>query len=538
MPGHADLVFTGASLEGAAPSIGQADSLAVRDGRILAVGTRAAVREYVGPRSEVVELSGETLLPGFGDAHIHPISGGMLDDQCNLHDLADADAYLRAVSEHAAANPERPWILGAGWSLDAFARGEPGRELLDRATGGRPAYLESNDGHVAWASSRALELAGIDATTRDPADGRIVRDADANPTGTLVDGAADLVAAHVPPPTHADRLRGLRSAQATLHALGITAWQDAHVEAEDLAAYRDAATAGWLTARVSAALWWERDGGLEQLDRLEEMRSSSSVGRLRAESVKLMLDGIIESRTAWLLDPYLGFGADRGAPFIDPALLPAAVTELDRRGFQAHFHAIGDAAVRLALDAVAVARLANGHKDTRPHVAHLELVHPDDVPRFAPLGVTANIQPYWAVNDRQMRDFRLPALGAVRAAWQFPFRSLGDAGARLAGGSDWTVTTADPLLEMEVAVRRAPPGDREREPLLPEQRLTVDEAVAAFTIGSAYANHLDGETGTLEVGKLADLVLLDRDLRSVGDRIGDAHVLATYVEGRQVRQPA
>lgn len=535
--GTADLAFLGASVERIVARAGDAaaDAVAVRGGRIVAVGTRSEVRPLIGPRTDVIDLHGESLLPGFGDAHIHPIDGGMLADRCDLHDLADAPAYLDAIARYATAHPERPWVLGGGWSLSAFPRGEPERDLLDGVVGGRPAYLESNDGHVAWASSRALELAGISAATPDPPDGRIVRDARGVPTGTLVDGATALVTPHLPAVGHDDWVRWLRAGQAQLHRWGITAWQDAHVEPAQLEAYRQGAEAGWLTARVVAALWWERSGGLEQIEAFERLRAEADVGRLRADSVKLMLDGILESGTALLTSPYLGPGADTGVPFIEPELLREAVVELDRRGFQAHFHAVGDGAARLALDAVEAARRQNGPSDARHHVAHLELLHPDDVPRFAPLGVTANIQPFWAVDDDQMRHLRLPVLGPQRNAWQFVFGSLRRAGARLAGGSDWTVTTANPLLEMEVAVRRVPPDARDADPFLPAERLSLDEALAAFTIGSAHVNHLDGSTGTIEVGKLADLVLLDRDIRAPhAGPLGDASVTGTWVEGEAV----
>jgi predicted amidohydrolase YtcJ len=248
-----------------------------------------------------------------------------------------------------------------------------------------------------------------------------------------------------------------------------------------------------------------------------------------------MLDGILESRTAFMTRPYAGSATDRGAPFVDPVVLHEAVAELDRRGFQAHFHAIGDGAVRLALDAVEEARRRNGPSDRRHHAAHLEVVHPDDVSRFAALGMAANIQPFWAVADDQMSDLRVPVLGADRAAWQYVFRSLLRAGARLAGGSDWPVTTPNPLLEIEVATRRVAPHARDAEPFLPDEALTLDEAIAAFTIGSAYVNHLDEETGTLEPGKAADLVLLDRDLRDPGaGPIGEATVTATFVAGQRV----
>ncbi len=531
---HAELAFLDASVEPMHPGAPRADAVAVRGGEIIAVGAARDVRELIGPTTEVVELSGETLLPGFQDAHIHPIEGGLLADRCDLHPLADAAAYLAAIERYATGHPDRPWVEGSGWSLSAFPGGEPGRDLLDRIVADRPAMLESNDGHVAWVNTRALELAGVTASTPEPADGRIVRDAHGAPSGTLVDGAIHLVARHLPEPTHADLLRGLRAAQQQLHALGITAWQDAHVEPANLAVYREAASSGWLTARVVAALWWDRERGLEQIEELEEQRASAAVGRLRADSVKLMLDGILESRTALMTADYTGSDG-RGTPFIDPDLVHRAVVELDRRGFQAHFHAIGDGAVRLALDAIASARAANGRTDGRHHLSHIEVIHPDDIPRFAELDAVANIQPFWAVDDDQMQDLRIPSLGPDRAGWQFVFGSLVRAGARLAAGSDWTVTTANPLLEIEVAVRRAPPDDRDAAPFLPDERLTLDQALAAFTSGSAWVNHLDAATGSIEIGKRADLVVLDRDLRAAdAGPIGDASVRATYVDGARV----
>jgi len=532
----ADLVILGGSIEPiAAPANPRHDAVAIGGGRIAAIGASGDLRGLIGPATEVVELHGETVLPGFQDAHIHPIEGGLLVDRCDLHALADADAYLEAIRTYADAHPEREWVTGSGWSLPAFAGGEPDRALLDRAVGGRPAMLESNDGHVAWVSTRGLELAGIEDATPDPPDGHIVRDASGAATGTLHDGAIYLVSRLLPPPSHEDLVRGLLAAQADLHALGITAWQDAHVEAAELAAYREAAADGRLTARVEAALWWDRSGGLEQIEWLDEARASASVpGCLRAGSVKLMLDGILESRTAFMTAPYAG-REERGSPFIEPDLLRQAVIELDRRGFSCHFHAIGDGAVRLALDSVGAARTANGRTGGRHHVAHIEVIHPDDIGRFATLDVTANMQPLWAVDDDQMRDLRIPVLGEARRAWQFPFGSLARAGARLAAGSDWTVSSADPLREIEVAVRRVAPETRDAAPFLPDERLSLDPAVAAFTIGSAFVNHLDAETGTIEVGKLADLAILDRDLRSPeAGPIGDVRVRATYVGGRAV----
>lgn len=532
----ADLVILGGTIEPiATPANRLHDAVAIRHGRIAFIGATVDARAFIGPSTEVVELSGETVLPGFQDAHIHPIEGGLLAERCDLHALTDVDAYLEAIRTYATAHPDRAWITGSGWSLPAFPGGEPDRALLDEAAGGRAAILESNDGHVAWVSSRALELAGIDDATLDPHDGRIVRDAQGAATGTLHDGATHLVSRLLPPPSHEELVRGLIAAQAELHALGITAWQDAHVEAAELAAYREAAGDGRLTARVEAALWWDRSAGLEQIEWLEGARASASVpGRLRAGNVKLMLDGILESRTALMTAPYEG-REERGSPFIEPEMLRQAVTELDRLGFSCHFHAIGDGAVRLALDTVEAARAANGRTAGRHHIAHIEVIHPDDIARFASLDVTANMQPLWAADDDQMRALRVPALGEERASWQYPFASLARAGARLAAGSDWTVSSADPLREIEVAVRRVAPETRDAASFLPDERLSLDQSLAAFTIGSAFVNHLDADTGTIEVGKLADLVILDRNLRGPdAGPIGDIAVQSTYVGGRRV----
>jgi predicted amidohydrolase YtcJ len=257
-----------------------------------------------------------------------------------------------------------------------------------------------------------------------------------------------------------------------------------------------------------------------------------------------MQDGVLETYTGALIDPYLGGDgsptANRGIRFIDPERLPGWVTRIDAAGLQPHFHAIGDQAVRDCLDAVAAARAANGPSDTRPHIAHIQVIHPDDVPRFAALGVVANAQPYWACHEAQMDALTIPFLGPERTTWQYPFRSLLAAGARLAMGSDWSVSTPNPLLEMEVAVTRVADESRGvREPFLPEQALTLSEAIAAFTAGSAYVNHLDRETGTIEVGKLADLTVVDRDLlASDAGPIGDGRVLGTFVGGASVFEDA
>ena len=424
-----------------------------------------------------------------------------------------------------------------------FENGTPRREDLDAILADRPAFFPNRDGHSAWVNTKALELAGIDRDTADPDDGRIQRDPDGTATGSLHEGAIDLVERLMPAPTLELLGEGLRIAQEYLHSLGITAWQDAIVDRQTHAVYRAAAETGWLTARVELAMWWDRERGDDQVDELIERSRTGSVGRIRANSVKLMQDGVLETYTGAMLDPYLGADgrptANRGISFIDPERLPGWVTRLDAAGLQPHFHAIGDRAVRECLDAVAAARSANGHTDTRPHIAHIQVIHPDDVPRFAALDVVANAQPVWAVHEGQMDKLTIPFLGPERAGWQYPFQSLLRSGARLAMGSDWSVSTPDPLVEIEVAVTRTVPesyieqyaGSR-RVPFLPEESLSLGEAIRAFTAGSAYVNHLDADTGTIEVGKLADLTVIDRDLFAPdAGPIGGGRVLGTFVGG-------
>jgi predicted amidohydrolase YtcJ len=538
--GPADLVFTGGHVHTVDPEMPRADAVAVRGERIVAVGSAADVAGLIGRGTRVVDLDGRLLLPGFQDAHIHPISGGVDRLQCDVRDARGRDGVLDKIREYAAAHPDDDWVIGSGWYMADFENGTPRREDLDAIIPDRPALFPNRDGHSTWVNSTALALAGIDRDTPDPTDGRIERDPDGTPTGTLHEGAGHLVERLMPEVTAEQMADGLHLAQAYLHSLGITAWQDASLRPEDEAVYRAAAEAGWLTARVEGAMWWDRSRGDDQVEELIERSRTGSAGRLRLNSVKLMQDGVLETFTGAMIDPYLGGDGsptdNRGISFIDPERLAIWVTRLDAAGLQPHFHAIGDRAVRECLDAVAAARATNGTSDTRPHIAHIQVIHPDDVPRFSALGVVANAQPYWACHEGQMDVLTIPFLGPERSTWQYPFRSLLAAGSRLAMGSDWSVSTPNPLLEIEVAVTRVADGSRgEREPFLPEQALTLAEAIRAFTAGSAYVNHLETETGTIQAGKLADLVVVDRDLFAPdAGPIGDGRVLATFVGGAAV----
>jgi predicted amidohydrolase YtcJ len=527
-------------------------AVAVRGGRVVAVGAHGDrdVRDAAGPGCEVVDLNGRALLPGFQDAHAHPAFAGLTMMRCNLIGAQSLDEALARIARYIARHPDAEWIAGSGWRMEWFASGTPSRQLLDQHTGGRPAFLVNRDVHGAWANTRALELAGIGPGTPDPPDGRIEREADGGPQGTLHEGAATLVGRHVPAASLEEKVQGLLLAQQHLHERGITAWQDAIVgdylgNPDPLPAYLAAAQAGKLTARVRGALWWDRHRGGDQFGELLARREEGQAGRFTAGTVKIMQDGVAENFTAGMIEEYLDScgcqGGERGLSYVPPDVLREQVTRLDAAGFQVHLHAIGDRAVREALDAVQAARTANGPSGGRHHIAHLQVMHPADVPRFAALGVTANIQALWAAHEPQMDELTIPFLGPERAERQYLFGDLLRSGARLAAGSDWAVSSANPMRAVHVAVNRSLPGavGAEAEPFLPAQGLDLAEALAAYTAGSAYVNHLDGDggTGAIEPGMLADLVVLERDpfAHPPGD-LGSTRVLATYVQGDAVYQ--
>ena len=499
--------------------------------------------------AEPVDLAGGTLFPGFIDAHVHPVFAGDRMCRCNLAGMTTAAEYADVIAAYAKAHPDAEWITGGGWSMEAFPGGIPAKDLLDRVTGGRPAFLPNRDGHGAWVNSRALDIAGIDASTPDPPDGRIERDASGQPVGTLQEGAQHLVSRLIPATTTDDWYAGLLAGQEYLLSLGITGWQDAIVGShpglpDPIDAYLRAANAGTLKANVVGALWWERDRGIEQLAELIERRRAGQAGRFRATSVKMMLDGVAENHTAAMLEPYLdGHGCATevsGLDFIDPDELPRYVTALDREGFQVHFHALGDRAVRNALDAIAAARAANGDSGLRHHLAHLQVVHPDDIPRFAALSATANIQPLWATHEPQMDELTIPFLGERRSGWQYPFGALLAAGASMCAGSDWSVSSPDPLAGAHVAVNRSAPGEPGRsapEPFLPQQALSREAIFAAYTAGSARVNGLENVTGAIVPGLDADFAIVDADLaRAATADIGHGSVVQTWVRGEVAYQ--
>ncbi|MBG0823900.1 amidohydrolase [Planomonospora sp. ID91781] len=532
-----DLLFRGGRAFLAAGSF--AEAVLVRDGRIAAVGAEAELARLAAPRCETVDLGGGLLVPGITDAHMHPVQAGLERARCDLSAVYGLPEYLEKIVGYAAAHPDREWIDGGGWDMSAFPGGLPHRSQLDFLD--RPVYLIQRDHHAAWVNGRALEIAGITRDTPDPADGRIERDADGAPSGVLHEGAMDLVGLLAPRPTGQDLLEALLDAQSHLFSLGITGWQDAIVGSyagsdDQLPTYVSAASSGRLKARVTGALWWDRARGAEQIDELLERRKAAEgLETFRAGSVKIMQDGITENFTAAVIEPYCRCGGT-GLSYVDPEALKGYVAELDRHGFQVHFHAIGERAVREALDALEGTDPVNRH-----HIAHLQIVTPADVPRFARLGVTANLQPLWATHHAQMDELTIPFLGEERSSWQYPFADLLRAGTRFCAGSDWPVSNADPLQGMHVAVNRTEPGGSvhadyptAQTPFLPGQAIDLATVLTAYTAGSAWINH-DDDAGTITAGNRADLVVLDRDpFAGPQEDIWRTRAAMTFVGGEQV----
>lgn len=529
-----------------------ASAVAIVDGRIAAVGGADAIAPFLSSADEVIDLAGRALWPGFHDSHAHPVMGGLERSRCDLSPLRTEAQYLDHIGQYLRRHPEREWVLGGGWAMDAFPNAVPRREPLDAVTGDRPTFLPNRDHHSAWVNSRALALAGIDASTPDPRDGRIERDHDGNPTGALHEGAMDLVARLIPADTQDEYDEGLREALRHLHSMGIVGWQDAMVRVHEPGAnvhesYLRAQAEGWLTAHIAGALWWDRHTTLgavpDQVERLIKYRAEAAdvADRYRADTIKIMQDGVPETFTAAFLEPYLdrcGHHTDNaGLSFLDVEVLNAATTALDAAGFNLHYHALGDRAVREVLDAIELAQRSNGRRGNRYHLAHLQLVDPADIPRFRRLGATANLQALWACHEPQLDELVSPFLGPERAERQYPFGDLHRAGASLAMGSDWPVTSPDPIQGIHVAVNRRSPELADGPELGTDQKLSLQVALSAYTAGSAFINGVENRSGSIEVGKDADLIILDRDpFEAPLSELAATRVAMTFVAGTLVHQ--
>lgn len=510
-----------------------AEAVAIGGGRIVAVGSNEEVTgAWAGP---AIDLAGRMVLPGFHDAHVHPMYSGIQMMQCDLAGLASVESLLGKVAECDTALAEGEWLVGGGWNLSLFPEANPGKELLDGINPERPMFLRGEDGHSSWANSRALTLAGIESETPNPPLGIIERDAGGEPSGTLRETAQGLVESILPPLTVEQRAEALRMALQLANRLGITSMVEAAVSDWELPVYRAVEADGDLTARLvlSVTVGESPLGPTDAHIIAPEDRGTGN--RLRLDAAKIFVDGVLEGETAALLEPYLDRDGASGMLLQPQEALNEVVAGLDARGVQVHFHAIGDRAVRSALDAVENARELNGERDNRHHISHLQLIDADDHARFAELGVGANFQALWAYPDTYITDVNLPAVGPERVQRMYPIGSIERAGGLIVGGSDWSVSSLNPLEAIETAVTRQDASGFIDGVLNPDERVSLATMLAAYTRNAAYVMHHDDEVGTIEPGKLADLVILQRDLFEVPPReLGEVEVAMTLFEGTAV----
>lgn len=532
----ADIVFRGGGVYTVDAARSWADAVAVRAGRIVYVGADAGLKPWIGPQTRSIDLQGKMLLPGFHDSHVHLVGGGIELGECDLNGLTTMEQILDAVRRFAERHPEKKWIRGGGWPL-TLQGGNPQKGLLDKIVPDRPVILDAFDGHSSWVNSRALEIAGITKNTPDPPRSRIERDPKTGePTGTLRESAARLVIHKIPPYSHEEFVTGLRRGLEIANRFGITSVQEAQVTDQHLRAFAELDQSGELTVRTVAAIRFDPAKGMSQVPQFVEWRTKFQGKRLRTTAVKIFEDGVIESRTAALLKPYLdGEREERGWLNLEPEVLKPVAAELDRLGFQIHIHAIGDRAIQTSFDALEFARDRNGRRDSRHHIAHIQLFDPPDIARFRRLGVVANFQPLWAWADPYIVDMTLPVLGPERSRYLYPIRSVANSGAVIACGSDWSVSSMNPLDAIQVAVTRRgltePPGPA----WMPEEVVDLPLMLAGYTINGAYVNFQEQETGSIEVGKAADLIVLDRNLFEIpAHEIHQAKVLLTLLEGKEV----
>ena len=513
-----------------------AESVVVDGGRIAAVGSDAETAAAIGPGTEVIDLAGKMLLPGFQDSHTHPILGATLEPLCRLDQAASRAAVLDAVADCARQTSEE-WILAFGWRSSLFfPEIAPRKEALDAVVSDRPAVLIAKDMHTFWLNSRALEAAGVTRDTETPPGGVILRDPHSGePTGALRDLGLDLVLDVMPRPKLLESLVALHATLGEMNRHGYTSLLEARVsEAEMAWAYRLLDALGLLDMRVSLAVLFDPHQGLAQRAAFRELREDFATDRIQTRVVKIFVDGGT-AMGASASAPYAG-GRPSAAPYIPEAALAEAVTAFDADGFAVHLHALGDRATRSALDAIEAAKTAHPQSEARHVITHLVYPQPQDVARFGPLGVIANISPWWAFRNEWTASFP-PTLGPDRERWMYPFASLDRSGALLAAGSDYPFTPLDPFEAIEVGLTRRDPHDFSSPPLVADEALTLETLLAAYTINAAYQLHQEDRTGSIEPGKLADLIVIDRNLfETPTESISETAVLLTLLGGEVVHR--
>ena len=539
----ADRLFTNAAVYTVDEQRSWAEAVAVTDGKIVFVGDAQAAKAFVGEVTEIVDLDGGMLLPGFHDSHVHLLVGVSTDEECDLLSLEsveEIDEKLAACVELQGFGDER-WIVGGGWGEWLYPEIGPSKEILDALFPDRPVYLSSSYGHAAWVNSKALSIADIDKDTPDPTGGIITRNPESGePNGALLESAVKLVKNILPTPPMAHELKSLRAAQTLAHSVGITAVIEGGLDDAEMEPLVEFADRGELDLRTVISVspyGYDVATFDDSIFEFLEMREQWRRPNLDVDSVKVFMDGVVEYCTSPLLedydDPKCGDGSDYF--YYELEQLGKLFTRFDSMGIKIHVHAIGDAAVRRALDGFDVMRNENGPSDVRHHIVHLQLVHPDDQPRLAELDIGANFQLLWAYPELPDGGLTTVLLGEERVAASYPAASVRDHGARIVGGSDYFVTDINPLLAIETGITRQDPWTNDGGVLNADESLNLATMIDAYTINGAYQMGLDGEQGSIEVGKRADFVVLDRNLFDIpATEISEAYAVMTVFGGRTV----
>jgi predicted amidohydrolase YtcJ len=517
-----------------------AQAVAIRSATIVAVGSDAEIEKMRGAGTKVIDAAGRLVLPGFVDCHIHFLDGSFSLGRVNLEGAKDAADIQAKLREYASQHAGNDWILGRGWNYAMFAPETlPNKKYLDEIFPDRPAFLEGYDGHTYWANSKALALAGITRDTPDPPNGSIVRDPKTGEaTGALKEAAQDLVARIVPKPSRAEKLTALRAGIKWANEHGITRVHSAGGDFEVLDLYDELRRHGNLTVRFYIAYFLNPPQLRPQdLDAIESARKKYRDDWIDAGAVKFMVDGVVESHTAAMLESYTDDPSIKGKLFWEPSNYKSAVSELDKRGLQLFTHAIGEYGVRTALDAYQTAEEQNHTSDRRPRIEHIETIAPADIPRFGKLGVIASMQPLHSYPDSNTLNVWARNVGPDRASRAWSWKSISDAGGRLAFGSDWPVVTLDPWEGVQTAVTRQTTDGKPEAGFVPSQRLTVAQVIDGYTLAAAFAGRREKSEGSLEVGKLADLIVVSQNVFEIApQKLAETKVLTTIVGGQVVYQ--
>jgi predicted amidohydrolase YtcJ len=515
-----------------------AQSVSIYNGKIVFVGSNENAKPYIDSQTLVIDLDGKMVLPGFVDAHAHPSDAMDLVGNISLYSDDSLEKYIESIKRFVALHPNKSYYRGSGWADTLFPNLGPRKEILDAIIPDKPIALISYDGHSMWGNSVTLEKSIITKDTPDPDGGRIERDPETGqPSGTLREETAfKLVEKVIPKYSLDERKNALLAYQDMAARAGITLSHDAMLDAQAISAFNTLAKENLLKMRFRGSITIDPDLDIsQQVKSVLTERTKNTHPYFQTNAAKIFVDGVVEGGTAYLLEPYEHKPQFRGEPIWGTEILNVGTIAFDRENIQIHYHVIGDAAARITLDALELAQQTNGARDSRHLITHLQLVEPDDILRFKLLGVVGVPQPFWFKVDEYYWELAVPYLGKKRAEKQYPMQSFIDAGVVMASASDFPVTIPfDPLIAIQTGITRSA-SSSSKDVLWPEERTNLENMIASFTINGAYANFLENETGSIEVGKQADLIVLDRNLFNVPSReIAKTNVLLTLVEGKEV----